>query len=210
MLPAVRVVALTGGIGAGKSTVAEMLAARGALVVDVDAIGRAVLEPGGRAGAAVRSRFGDQVAAADGGIDRAALADVVFGDPEALAALTAISHPSINEVLSERLADVQGVDVAVLDMAILVEGRLALAADGTPLYDSVLVVEAPWPLRLERLTARGVTAEQAVARRDAQATDAERRAVADVVIVNDGNLSALAQGVAEAWDALRLGGRGLR
>src|SRR5205814_4157833 len=90
------IVALTGGIGAGKSTVAELLRRRGATVIDVDALGRAVLEPGGRAHDAVVAAFGPSVVDADGRIDRAALARVVFSDPTQLRRLTAISHPAIN------------------------------------------------------------------------------------------------------------------
>jgi dephospho-CoA kinase len=195
----VLVVGLTGGIGAGKSTVAARFAQRGATVIDVDALGRQVLEPDGGAYDAVVRRFGHAVVGDDGRIDRTALARVVFGDERALADLTTISHPAINALLADRLSELDrsGTAVVVLDMAVLVESEL-----GRGQYDQVVVVEAPWPLRLERLAARGMRPADAQARRDAQATDAERRAVADFVIVNDGDEAELARRVDVLWDEL--------
>ena len=93
------IVGVTGGMGAGKSTVAQLLSARGATVIDVDALGREIIEPGGIAVSSVLDRFGQGVSGTDGGIDRAALASIVFGDEEQLAALEEISHPAINELL---------------------------------------------------------------------------------------------------------------
>jgi dephospho-CoA kinase len=195
----VLVIGLTGGIGAGKSTVARLLAKHGAQVIDVDALGRNVLERDGGAYDAVVGRFGRGILAEDGRIDRAALAAVVFGDDQALADLTAISHPAINALLAQRLAacEGQGVGVVVLDMAVLVESQL-----GRGLYDTVVVVEAPWELRLARLRGRGLSEPDARARRDAQATDAERRAVADHVVVNDDGMHELAAHVDRLWQRL--------
>jgi dephospho-CoA kinase len=200
----VLVVGLTGGIGVGKSTVAELLAARGASVVDVDELGWEVLQLGGRATEGVVARFGPVVVGPDGGIDRKALAVLVFRDPAALGDLTAISHPAINEALRERLrmARAAGAQVVVLDMAVLVESRLGYDAGGRRLYDAVVVVEAPWALRLARLVRRGMTAEEAVARRDAQAFDEERRAHADHIIVNDSDQAHLAAEVGRVWTSL--------
>ena len=195
------VVGLTGGIGAGKSTVASLLARCGARIIDVDELGRRVIEPGGPAAAAVMRRFGPAVVGADGGIDRGALAAVVFDDPAALAELTDISHPAINELLVAELGRSADDDVVVLDMAVLVESNLGRGPSG-PLYDVVVVVEAPWPVRVARLTARGVAETEAEARRAAQATDDQRRAAADFVLVNDDDLEGLAAQVDLLWGEL--------
>jgi dephospho-CoA kinase len=186
-------------MGAGKSTVAAMLAGRGAAVIDVDALGREVLEPGGEAYIAVVARFGPVVVAGDGRIDRAALAGVVFDNPAALADLQAISHPAINRVL-DRLLDGVEAGVVVLDMAILVESHLGRDLPSGRGYDTVVVVEAPLEVRVARLvSARGVDEADARARIAAQASDEARRAVADHVIVNDGDLAALEVQVDALW-----------
>jgi dephospho-CoA kinase len=186
-------------MGAGKSTVAAMLAGRGAAVIDVDALGREVLEPGGEAYTAVVARFGPVVVAGDGRIDRAALAGVVFDNPAALADLQAISHPAINRVL-DRLLDGVEAGVVVLDMAILVESHLGRDLPSGRGYDTVVVVEAPLEVRVARLvSARGVDEADARARVAAQASDEARRAVADHVIVNDGDLAALEVQVDALW-----------
>ena len=193
------VIGLTGGIGAGKSTVAGLLASRGAAVIDVDELGREVLTSGGAARDGVIARFGKAVVGADGEIDRASLAATVFTDDRALADLTSISHPAINGLLADRLAELDRARarVVVLDMAVLVESQL-----GRGLYDTVVVVEAPWSLRLRRLLTRGISEQEAVARRDAQATDGERRAAADFVIENSGDLEALDAEVDSLWAKL--------
>jgi dephospho-CoA kinase len=186
-------------MGAGKSTVAAMLAGRGAAVIDVDALGREVLEPGGEAYTAVVARFGPVVVAGDGRIDRAALAGVVFDNPATLADLQAISHPAINRVL-DRLLDGVEAGVVVLDMAILVESHLGRDLPSGRGYDTVVVVEAPLEVRVARLvSARGVDEADARARIAAQASDEARRAVADHVIVNDGDLAALEAQVDALW-----------
>jgi dephospho-CoA kinase len=191
-------------MGAGKSTVAAMLAGRGAAVIDVDALGREVLEPGGEAYTAVVARFGPVVVAGDGRIDRAALAGVVFDNPAALADLQAISHPAINRVL-DRLLDGVEAGVVVLDMAILVESHLGRDLPSGRGYDTVVVVEAPLEVRVARLvSARGVDEADARARVAAQASDEARRAVADHVIVNDGDLAALEVQVDALWRDLCL------
>lgn len=196
------IVGLTGGIGSGKSTVASMLAARGAVVIDVDGVGRDVIAPGGRAVTEVIAAFGKGVADADGHIDRAALAQAVFGDPAALARLTAISHPAINAEIVERLGALPRDAVVVLDMAILVESNLG-RIDAAHSYSKVIVVEAPVELRVARAVARGMAEADVRRRMAAQATDEQRRAVADVVIVNDGDLVTLAARVDQAWRQIR-------
>jgi len=197
----VLVVGLTGGIGSGKSTVAGLLGAHGAAVIDVDAVGREVIAPGGRAEAAVRREFGEGVADADGHIDRAALARAVFGNPAALARLTGISHPAINQELAARLDAVPANAIVVLDMAILVERTLGKLADGRS-YTRVVVVEAPTELRVERAVARGMKADDVRARIASQATDAQRREVADAVVTNDGDRDGLAVRVDELWQQI--------
>jgi len=149
------IVGLTGGIGSGKSTVARLLADRGALIVDVDAIGRAVIAPGGRAEAGVLAEFGSAIAAADGTIDRPSLARLVFEHPEALARLNAISHPAINAELTDRIGSLPDGSVVVYDMAVLVESNLG-RQHPSHRYAHVVVVEAPLKLRIERAVARGM------------------------------------------------------
>ena len=198
------VVGLTGGIGAGKSTAAARFAELGAEVIDVDAIGRAVLAPGGRAEQGVIDAFGPVVTDDIGNIDRSKVAAEVFGRPDRLAALEAISHPAINAELETQLwglADGGEVQVVVLDMAVLTESRLGQLESGRG-YTEVVVVEAPEAVRLPRLIERGLTEEQARARMASQATDAQRRAIADHVIVNDGTPEELADAVDRIWAEL--------
>ena len=198
------VVGLTGGIGAGKSTAAARFAELGAAVIDVDAIGRDVLAPGGRAERGVIGFFGPGVTDSAGRIDRAKLAAEVFGRPDRLAALEAVSHPAINAELESRLeelADRGEADAVVLDMAVLAESRLGQLESGRG-YTKVVVVEAPEAVRLARLIQRGLDEEQARARMASQATDEQRRAIADHVIANDGALEDLAAEVDRVWAAL--------
>lgn len=181
-------VGLTGGIGAGKSAVSDRLAAGGAALVDADRVAREVVEPGTPGLAAVVAAFGDDVLTADGRLDREALGRRVFADDDARRRLNAIVHPLIGERTLALAAEAEaaGTRVLVHDVPLLVEGGLA------PGYHLVVVVEAPLELRLHRLTAlRGMPAEDARARMAAQADDDARRAVADVVLVNDGPLEQL-------------------
>ena len=197
------VVGLCGGIGAGKTTVAGLLAERGAVVVDVDGIGRQVLDRD-EIRDAVAAEFGARVLAADGTVNRAALARVVFADHERLRALEAISHPAINQEVAARLDDISSASpdaVAVLDMAVLVESDLGQLPDGGG-YSTVVVVETAADLRVERLTARGVSVDEARNRMAHQASDEERRAAADHVVVNDSDLTALTAQVDNLWTAL--------
>ncbi|WP_419552401.1 dephospho-CoA kinase [Candidatus Poriferisodalis sp.] len=198
------IVGLTGGIGAGKSTVAELLSFHGAAVVDVDGLGREIIAPGGSAVEPVVERFGDHLRGPDGGIDRPALAAIVFNDPSELAALNEISHPAINDLLDERIETIaaKGVaDVVVLDMAVLVESTLG--RDTRFPYEVVVTVEAPPDVRLQRLTGRGMTADDAKARLASQATDDQRREASNFVIGNGGGTDELADAARQLWDALR-------
>ncbi|MFV2040328.1 MAG: dephospho-CoA kinase [Acidimicrobiales bacterium] len=194
------VIGLTGGIGSGKSTVASLLAIRGAEVIDVDALGRAVLEPDGGAYAAVVATFGEEILDGDGMVDRAALGREVFGAGSRLAELEAISHPAINRNLAKRL-EATSAAVVVLDMAVLAESRLGWAGEAR-LYQRVVVVEAPVPVRLERLVERGMSEKQAGDRMAAQATDEQRRLLADVVIPNAGSIADLENQLDALWPSI--------
>jgi dephospho-CoA kinase len=189
-------VGLTGGIGSGKSTVAAGLAARGAAVVDADAISREIMEPGGAAFAPVVERFGPGVVGSDGRIDRPAVAALVFGDADALAALNAITHPLIGALMAERMAEAAArAEIVVLDVPLL-----NIATRDRFTFGAVLVVDAPEDLAIERLVGqRGFSEADARARMAAQLTREERRRLADLVIDNSGDRSALEVGIDRAW-----------
>lgn len=194
------VIGLTGGIAAGKSTVARRLAEHGAVVIDADALARAAVEPGSPGLAAIVERFGDSVIAADGSLDRAALGGLVFADEAARADLNAIVHPEVARLYRERLADLERSQpdaIVVYDVPLLVEAR---SADEFAL---VVVVHAPADVRLERLVAlRGIDRASAEARIAAQASDDERLAVADVVIDTSGTLESTEQQTDALWQQL--------
>lgn len=193
-------VGLTGGIGSGKSTVAALLARAGATIVDCDGLGRLVVEPGGSAHQAVIDAFGPTIVDGDGRIDRAVLAAIVFADDQALDRLNRLTHPAINAEIARRIAAAE-TPLVVLDMAVLVETDL-----GRGLYDLVVVVEAPRPQRVARLVEdRGMDPADVEARMAAQATDEQRRAVADHVVVNDGDLDALTASVSALLEQLAAG-----
>ncbi len=191
-------VGLTGGIGAGKSTVAERLTRKGAVVIDADEVARAIVEPGQPALDALVERFGSEILDSDGRLDRTALAQVAFADGEARDALEAITHPAINTEFTRRVADAASDEIVVLDVPLLVESTKARERP----YDAVIVVEAPRELRLARLEARGVARADAERRMTAQASDAERRAVATFVLDNTGDQAALARQVDDLWGEL--------
>ena len=188
-------IALTGGIGSGKSTVARLLEAKGAVVVDADAIARESVEPGQPALAEIREAFGPEIIDADGRLDRARLAEIVFADADALGLLNAITHPRIAERSAELLARAPADAVVVYDMPLLVEqGPAALAG-----WDRIIVVDCSDDLRLQRLVERGLDIDDAGRRIAAQATREERLAVADVVIDNTGDLPTLEIQVDRLW-----------
>jgi dephospho-CoA kinase len=191
-------IGLTGGIGSGKSTVAARLVELGAVLIDSDLLAREVVSVGTPGLARVVERFGAEVLGPDGSLDRPRLGRLVFGDPAALADLNAIVHPLVR-ARSEALtleAAAGGAAAVVQDVPLLVENKLAAG------YDKVLVVEAPLSLRLERLAGRGMDSETARARIAAQASDEERRAVADIVLDNSGSVEELRAQVDAAWARL--------
>ncbi len=196
-------VGLTGGIGSGKSEVSKRLAGLGAVVIDADRGAREVVEAGTPGLAMIADAFGAGVLRDDGSLDRAALAAIVFADPESLARLNSITHPLIREWVSDREANALRAAgpgaVIVHDVPLLAEG-LRTSSD----FDMVIVVDVPAELQLERLTGqRGMTAEQAAARMAAQASREQRLAIADMVIDNAGTLADLDKRVTEIWAQLR-------
>lgn len=191
-------VALTGGIGSGKSEVARLLASYGAVVVDADVLAREVVEPGTPGFAEVVAEFGPEVLGPDGAIDRAALGRVVFADEGRLRALEAIVHPRVAQRSADLLAAADGA-VVVYEVPLLVEKGLQDA------YDTVVVVDADDEVRLERLERRGLPRQDALARMAAQATREQRLAVADHVIDNSGDRAALTPQLRTLWSALRSG-----
>lgn len=187
-------VGLTGGIGAGKSTVATRLASHGAVVIDADRIAREVVEPGQPALADIVEQFGPHVLTGDGALDRAALANVAFADEESRKRLNAIMHPRIGQATAEAMAQAPEDAIIVHDVPLLVETGLA------PSYHLVIVVDAPEAERVRRLvSARGMSADDAQARIAAQATTDQRRAAADVWLCNDGDVGALERAVDAVW-----------
>jgi dephospho-CoA kinase len=190
-------VGLTGGIGAGKSTVAALLAQRGAIVIDADAIAREVVEPGRPALAALVDRFGPEILGPDGALNRAALADRAFVSDEARKDLEGITWPAIGEEFLARIAAAPPGSIVVHDVPLLVEGT------GDRQYGAVIVVEAPIEVRLARLAARGVARADAERRISMQASDEERRKVATWVVDNSGDFGALERQVDAIWVELR-------
>jgi dephospho-CoA kinase len=190
-------VGLTGGVGSGKSTVADRLARLGAVLVDADAIARSVVEPGTEGFAALHEAFGDEIMGLDGSLSRHALAALVFRDPEARARLEAIVHPRVRREADLMTALAPDDAVVVHDVPLLVEtGR----ADD---YDVVVVVDATDADRIARLrVSRGWDEATTRARMAAQADREARLAVADEVIVNDGDLDDLMVAVDSLWERL--------
>lgn len=192
-----RRVGLTGGIGSGKSVVARLLAARGAVVVDSDLLAREVVEPGTPGLAAVVREFGPEVLDTDGRLDRAAMARLVFADPDARRRLEAIVHPLVAAAAAARVEGLPEDAVVVHDVPLLVEAGLA------PAYDVVVVVATDPATQLDRLTRlRGMSRADAESRISAQAPLAEKLAVAGEVVRNDGTLADLEEQVDALWGRL--------
>lgn len=182
-----RVLGLTGGIGSGKSTVARMLAAHGAQVIDADALAREAVAPGSPGLAAIRARFGDEVFAPDGGLDRQALGARVFGDPHLRAVLNGIVHPEVARLAMTRIQSLReaGAGLIVYDVPLLYENSL------DRVLPEVVVVDAPLDARYQRLRSRdGLSKEAVDARIAAQMPLEEKVRRADWVIDNGGTVEA--------------------
>lgn len=192
--------ALTGGIASGKSTVARLLAQHGAVIVDADAIVRELQTPGSPVLEQIAAAFGPAVIAADGSLDRAALGAIVFSDDDARRRLNAIVHPAVAAESARRFAAAFAADpraVVVYDVPLLVEAR----ADDP--WDLIVVAQAPASLREERLISlRGLTVDEARARLASQADDGARLAIADVVIDTAGSLPETSAQVQALWARL--------
>jgi len=190
-------VGLTGGIGSGKSEVARMLAGRGAVVIDADVLAREAVAPGSEGLDRVVAEFGPDVLAADGSLDRAELARIVFADADRLATLNAIVHAYVRRRSAEIMASAPADGVVVNDVPLLVENNLQTG------YDVVVVVDASPETQVGRLTgSRGMSEAEALARMAAQATREQRAAVADVIIDNDGDRGALQTQIDALWERL--------
>lgn len=188
-------IGLTGGMGAGKSTVARALAEHGAVIIDSDVIAREVVAPGTPGLAALVEAFGADILAADGSLDRPALAAKAFRDDESRATLNSITHPLVGQRTAELLAAAAPDAVVVQDVPLLVENNMA------PFVNLVLVVDAATDTRLRRLVEfRGVDEADARARIAAQATDEQRYAAADVLLDNNGAAGAVEAEVARLWE----------
>jgi dephospho-CoA kinase len=193
-------VGLSGGIGAGKSAVASRLAEHGAIVVDGDKLAREVVAPGSEGLAEVVAEFGHGVLSADGSLDRPALGKIVFADAGARRRLEEITHPRIRMRTVELIAAAPPGSIVVNDVPLLVEAGLAST------FELVIIVFAPRETRISRLAeTRGMTRDEAESRIAAQATDEQRRAVADVAIENDATLDDLRGRVDEVWRQLSSG-----
>ena len=194
-----RIIAVSGGIGSGKSSVTRIFASRGAVTADADAIARQILEPGEPALSEVARAFGGDLLKEDGSLDRALLASRVFGGEgasERVARLNAITHPLIEARAWSILRGAPEGSLAVYDIPLLIEG------DHADRFDAVVIVDAPIEERVKRLEGRGVAPEDARARIRAQASSEERRAIATIWIDNEGSsddLEAVARLVYERW-----------
>ncbi len=191
-------IGLTGGIGSGKSTVARRFAALGALVVDTDALAHALTAPGGAALPAIAAAFGPDMIGADGAMDRARMRALVFAQPAERARLEAILHPMIGAATREAAAAAAPSQAVVFDVPLLTE-----SANWRARVDRVLVVDCTPATQVARVVQRSGWAADAVERTIAQqATRAQRRAIADAVIFNDGlSLAELARAVDATWAA---------
>ncbi|WP_017202800.1 dephospho-CoA kinase [Microbacterium algeriense] len=193
-------IALTGGIASGKSTIARRLAEHGAVVVDADQIVRDVQSPGSPVLARIADTFGSAVIAADGSLDRAALGATVFGDPDQLAKLNAIVHPAVREESQRRFDAALAADpdaVVVYDVPLLVEARV-----DDP-WDVIVVAHAPAAIRHRRLVElRGMDERAAQERIDAQVSDDRRLAIADVVIDTSDTIERTREQTDALWERL--------
>ena len=189
------VVGLTGGIGAGKSTVAQFFAQLGALVIDADQLARMAIERGTDGFAEVMLRFGDEVIV-NGDIDRKKLAEIVFSDPQARKDLEAIIHPRVQALFAEAVADLNDEDILIYEIPLLVETGAASK------FDYIVTVESELELRKERLLKKGLYISQIEKRMDSKTSPEDRAAIADKVIRNDGDEDSLLRQGENLWEGV--------
>jgi dephospho-CoA kinase len=189
------IVALTGGIGAGKSLAAQYFSELGARVVDADHLARVAIERGSPGFDEVILRFGEKVLR-DGDIDRKALAEIIFADKTAKADLEAIIHPRVRELFSEVVSDLSQDEILIYEIPLLVETGSAKN------FDLIITVEADLEIRKERLRKRGMYISEIERRISQQASRQEREGLADYVIINDGDEDALLRSVENLWEEL--------
>ena len=190
-------VGLTGGIGAGKSTVADLFAQRGAVVIRADELARQVIEKSTSGFDQVVSRFGENILDTNGEIDRAKLAAIVFNDQKALTDLENIIHPLVREKSNQIMKEQTPETIIVNEIPLLLEKGMQ------PLFDFLVIVISSEKNRLARLINSGFTQEQVLARMSKQVDDETRKASADFLIVNDGNLDQLEIDVEKIWQTLQ-------
>ena len=190
-----RVIALTGGIGCGKSLAAQYFAELGALVIDADQLARAAIERGSDGFDEVVTLFGDSILK-DGNIDRRALGEIVFKDPKAKATLEAIIHPIVRREFEEAVASLKGDDVLIYEIPLLYE------TNAHQRFDLVITVESEMENRISRLRGRGMHISEIKGRIAAQATREQRIEIADFLIENDGSEDELLRQVENIWDSL--------
>jgi dephospho-CoA kinase len=202
-MSSVYLIGLTGGIASGKTVVARRLAEHGAVHIDADELARLVVEPGEPALAEIEREFGSEIIGGDGRLDRAALASIIFVDPERRAALNAVTHPAVKRRAAQLISEATAADpdaVIVYDVPLLVEAGV----DSEHAFDLVVVVNASTETRIRRLVElRGLTREEAAHRLNSQVTDTERLAIADVVIDSNGELASTLQQADALWEQVR-------
>ena len=184
---------LTGGIGSGKSTAARMFADLGAIVIDADAIAKEVLEPGQVGYESVVNNFGEEILDSSGNIDRVILAGKVFGDTTKLKELEEIVHPAVATKVAQIRESLPAGSIIIYDTPLLIEKSLQQQ------FDQVIVVLAPEALRTQRLLARGLAQNDIIARMSNQATDEQRREIANYIIDNSSSLVELREEVQKVW-----------
>ena len=189
------IVALTGGIGSGKTMVGEIFAELGALVVDSDQLAREVVERGSKGFDLIVTEFGDEILK-NGDLDRAALASLIFKDPKKRARLEEITHPLIRQSFAKIVSSAGSDSIIINQIPLLVESKHDYK------FDYIITISAPEKLRTERLIKRGLTLTQIDQRMKAQATDAQREVISDTVIVNDKSEQELLAQVEKVWESL--------
>ena len=190
-------VGLTGGIGAGKSTVADLFSKNGAIVIRSDELARQVIEPQTPGFNKVISRFGNEILSDSGNIDRAKLAQIVFKDDKALKDLENIIHPLVRERTNQIMSQQTAETIIVNETPLLLEKQMQ------SLFDFMVIVISSEKNRIERLSQKGISEEQSRARMSKQVDDDTRKAAADFLIINDGNFEQLENDVQKIWQTLQ-------